>query len=79
MYKNKLEELASKATLASPFERLAWINKLREYIRSISVYQLTEEIKTIESPAALRMIQAAGVPSIAFTALMEQLTKVLRR
>jgi hypothetical protein len=40
---------------------------------------LTEEIKTIESPAALRMIQAAGVPSIAFTALMEQLTKVLRR
>jgi hypothetical protein len=79
MYKNKLEEYAVKATLAPPFERLAWIQKLREYIRSISVYQLSEEIKAVTSPAALRMIQAAGVPSIAFTALTEQMRKVLGR
>jgi hypothetical protein len=79
MYKNRLEELAFKAVHAAPFERLAWINRLREHIRSTSVYELVEEIKVIESPPALRIIQAAGVPSIAYQALMEQLTKVLRR
>ncbi len=79
MWKNRLEELCSKAALAAPFERLAYIAKIREYIRSISVSQLAEEIKAITSPPALRILIAAGVPSGAWYALEEQMKKVMSK
>ena len=70
VFKNRLEELAADAVLASGLQRQYFLNQLRDMIKNTPIEVLAKEIAEITNLNELRMLQAAGVPAGAQPALM---------
>jgi len=75
VFKNRLEELAADAVLASGLQRQYYLNQLRDMIKNTSIEKLAKEIAEITNLNELRMLQAAGVPAGAQPALMAAIAR----
>jgi len=75
VFKNRLEELAADAVLASGLQRQYYLNQLRDMIKNTAIEELAKEIAEITNLNELRMLQAAGVPAGAQPALMAAIAR----
>jgi len=75
VFKNRLEELAADAVLASGLQRQYYLNQLRDMIKNTLIEELAKEIAEITNLNELRMLQAAGVPAGAQPALMAAIAR----
>jgi len=74
-FKNRLEELAADAVLASGLQRQYYLNQLRDMIKNTPIEELAKEIAEITNLNELRMLQAAGIPQGAQPALMAAIAR----
>jgi len=75
VFKNRLEELAADAVLASGLQRQYYLNQLRDMIKNTPIEELAKEIAEITNLNELRMLQAAGIPQGAQRALMAAIAR----
>jgi len=75
MFKNRLEELAAQTYLASGLQRQVFLNQLRDMIANTPIEELAREIAEITNLNLLRMLQAAGIPKGAQSALFTAIAR----
>jgi len=75
VFKNRLEELAADAALASGLQRQYYLNLLRDMIKNTPIEELAKEVAEITNLNELHMLQAAGIPQGAQDALMTAIAR----